>query len=150
MAEIQEFIAFHGLDKDLGHKIQQYVGYAFSVTKGINVEGLASQLPAHLQLEVYLQLHRSMVTQVSIFDGSTDEFYCAIVMKLVPSITIAGDYVFYKGERGERMYFIKRGRAQVRVEGTIVHTFNDSGYFGELHTHHYHVLCLAQCDHCFH
>lgn len=75
MAEIQEFIEFHGLPKDLGHKIQQYVGYAFSVTKGINVEGVASQLPAHLQLEVYLQLHRAMVMQVHAYHphGHTHE-----------------------------------------------------------------------------
>ena len=51
--------------------------YAFSVTKGINVDAIASQLPPHLQLEVYLHLNRQMVMQGSIFEGCSDDFYRA-------------------------------------------------------------------------
>ena len=42
MAEIDEFTRFHGLSRDLAHKIHRYVDYAFSVTKGINVSEQAS------------------------------------------------------------------------------------------------------------
>ena len=65
-AEIDEFILFHGLSKDLGKTIHRNVEYAFQVTKGINVDAIASRLPPHLQLEVHLQLHRQIVLQVSI------------------------------------------------------------------------------------
>eukprot|EP00966_Prymnesium_polylepis_P264903 6119803-Prymnesium_polylepis.1 len=35
-----------------------------------------------------------------------------------------GDYVFYEGESGERMYFIKYGKLQVLVNDKVVHAFN--------------------------
>ncbi len=130
--QIDEFINFHSLPPPLGQRIRKYVDFAFSVTKGINVDAVASQLPPHLMLDVYLQLNREMVKKVSIFDGCSDDFYHAVVMKLQPAICTAGDYVFYRGESGERMYFIKRGRVQVMHGETVVHTFLDDGYFGEI------------------
>ncbi len=132
MAEIDEFVRFHNLSPELGKRIRRYVDFAFSVTKGINVDTVASQLPPHLMLDVYLQLNRQMVCQVSIFNGCSDDFYHAVVMKLQPAICTAGDYVFYRGEVGERMYFVKRGRIQVIINDHVVHTFVDTGYFGEI------------------
>ena len=123
MAEIDEFVRFHNLSGELGTRIRKYVDFAFSVTKGINVDAVASQLPPHLMLDVYLQLNRQMVRQVPIFEGCSDDFYYAVVMKMQPSICTAGDFVFYRGEVGERMYFIKQGQVQVIVKGKVVHTF---------------------------
>ena len=94
VAEIQEFLRFHGVSRELSVKIQKYVDYAFDVTNGIHVEAIASHLPPHLQLEVYLHLNRQMVMQVSLFQECDDEFHRAVVMKLKPLICIAGDYVF--------------------------------------------------------
>ena len=34
-------------------------------------------------------------------------------MKLVPAICIGGDHLFYEGDPGDRMYFVKRGLLQV-------------------------------------
>eukprot|EP00966_Prymnesium_polylepis_P130458 3017451-Prymnesium_polylepis.1 len=92
----------------------------------------ASQLPPHLQLEVYLQLYRGMVQQVEIFGRCPDDFHRAVVMKMQSSICTANDYVFYEGESGERMYFIKWGKLEVLIRKISVHTFNNSGYFGEI------------------
>ena len=30
------------------------------------------------------------------------------------------------------MYFIRKGRVQVLLNGAVVHSFDDSGYFGEI------------------
>jgi hypothetical protein len=49
----------------------------------------ASQLPPHLQLDVYLQLYRGMVQQVNIFKACPDDFHRAVVMKLQNSICTA-------------------------------------------------------------
>ena len=80
---------FHGVPHELATKIHKYVDYAFAVTKGINVESIAGQLPPHLQLEVYLHLNRQMVMQVSLFHGCDDDFYRALVMKLPATATEA-------------------------------------------------------------
>ena len=64
MDELSEFARFHNLPPSLRVKIHNYVDFAFSVTKGINVESISAQLPAHLQLEIHLQLNKKMVQQV--------------------------------------------------------------------------------------
>ena len=79
-------------------KIRNYIDFTFSVTHGINIETIASQLPNHLQLELYSNLNRRMVEQVKLFVGCPRDFFQAIVMKLVPCICVAGDYVFCEGE----------------------------------------------------
>ena len=107
MDEINEFVRFHNLPPSLQHKIRSYVEFAFSVTKGINVESISQQLPSHLQLEIHLHLNKKMVEQVKIFNGCPKDFFKALVMKLQPCICVAGDHVFKFGEKSDRMYFVK-------------------------------------------
>ena len=57
------FARFHSIPPIMQQKIKQYVDYTFSVTKGLNIETIASQLPSHLQLELYSQLNKRMVEQ---------------------------------------------------------------------------------------
>ena len=132
MEELEEFAKFHRLSPQLRIKIRNYVDFQWSVTKGINVDTIASGLPAHLQVEMRLQLNKRLVEQVSIFVGCPREFFEALVSKLQPCICIAGDFVFYEGEIGSRMYFVKRGVAQVGKGATILATFNEGDYFGEV------------------
>merc|ERR1712167_346419 len=97
----------------LRRKIRNYLEFAFSVTKGFSVESMVSQLPAHLQLEVHLELNKKLVEKVHIFSGCRHDFFDALVIKLQPCICVAGVYVFYDGEPGNKMYFIKHGMAEV-------------------------------------
>ena len=50
MDELTEFARFHNLPPSLRTKIHNYVDFAFSVTKGINVDSISAQLPAPLQV----------------------------------------------------------------------------------------------------
>jgi len=130
--QINEFSKFHSLSPVLMDNIHKYVSFSFAVTNGLNADAIAAQLPPHLQLDVYMELYCGMVQQVGIFKNCPDNFHRAIVMKLQNSICTAGDYVFYEGEMGERMYFIKYGTLRVLVSNVEVHTFVNSGYFGEI------------------
>ena len=132
MEELQEFAKFHRLSPQLRNKIRNYVDFQWSVTKGINVDTIAAGLPAHLQIEMRLQLNKRLVEQVSIFVGCPREFFEALVSKLQPCICVAGDFVFYESEIGSRMYFIKRGVAQVGKGDTVFATFREGDYFGEV------------------
>ena len=132
MEEIHEFAKFHRLSPVLRSKIRNYVDFQWSVTKGINVDTIAAGLPAHLQVEMRLQLNKRLVEQVSIFAGCPREFFEALVSKLQPCICVAGDFVFYESEIGSRMYFIKRGVAQVGKGDTVFATFKEGDYFGEV------------------
>ena len=130
---VVRFARFHRLPPQLRASIRQYVDFAFAVTKGINVEAIAQQLPANLQLEIHLHLNKKMVEQVKIFNGCPKDFFKALVMKLSPCICVAGDFVFRYGEKGDRMYFVKRGMAEVlNREGKGIYTFKEGEYFGEI------------------
>ena len=129
--EINEFARFHRLPKSVTKQIRAYVDFAFAVTKGINVDALAHQLPANLQLEIHIHLNKKMVEQVRIFTGFPKDFFNVLVTKLQPCICISGDHVFYAGDVGKRMYFVKRGAVEVRLNDTVIKTLNEGDYFGE-------------------
>ena len=97
----------------LSHFAVPYLEFAFSVTKGISVDSIVAQLPAHLQLEVHLELNKKLVEQVHIFAGCDRDFFDALVIKLQPCICTSGVYVFYDGEADNKMYFVKHGMAEV-------------------------------------
>ena len=102
------------------------------MTKGINVDAISHQLPANLQLEIHIHLNKKMVEQVRIFTGCPKDFFNVLVTKLAPCICIAGDYVFYAGDTGKRMYFVKRGALEVVVAERVMKTLNEGDYFGEM------------------
>lgn len=132
MDEISEFASFHNLPIVLRKRIHKYLEFTFSVTKGISVESIVAQLPAHLQLEVHLELNKKLVEQVHIFNGCDQDFFDALVIKLQPCICVSGVFVFYDGEAGNKMYFVKHGMAEVLKNCKVVYTFKEGDYFGEI------------------
>ena len=48
----------------LSKKLREYNNFMFNVSRGFNVEEIASALPLHLQQEVFLHLHEHLVRQV--------------------------------------------------------------------------------------
>ena len=64
MQEMNEFFRFHSVPPSLQKRIKDYMEFSFSVTRGIDVEAIHSQLPAQLQLEVSVYLNTCMLEQV--------------------------------------------------------------------------------------
>ena len=62
--KINEFARFHRLPNSLSKKLREYNNFMFNVSRGFNVEEIASALPLHLQQEVFLHLHEHLVRQV--------------------------------------------------------------------------------------
>ena len=73
-----------------------------------------------------------MACKLLISNYSLQDFFSALVMKLQPCICVSGDYVFYDGEYGTKMYFVKKGEAHVIKDTMVVAKFRDTGYFGEV------------------
>ena len=94
----------------------------------MNVEAIVAQLPAHLQLEVHLELNKKLVLQVHMFAGCAREFFDALVIKLQPCICVAGDYVFYDGEVGNKKVYDPRSylkKAEQAMSERVVEACND-------------------------
>ena len=131
MGEMTEFVRFHNLPGELAKRVIGYVDFSFSVTNGIDVEQLSMQLPVHLQLEIQLAINQKMVEQVKAFEGSPKSFFEQLVMKLQPCTCLCGDTIFYQGEEGDRMYFVKRGMLHSRRRGLVHTVLQDGDHFGE-------------------
>ena len=55
------------------------------------------------------------------------------MVKLQPNICVTGDYVICTGEKGNRMYFIRRGVAEVLANlNRVINTLREGDYFGEI------------------
>ena len=133
IGDLKEFAAFHRLSPSLRQKIYNYVDFQWSVTNGIDVDKIAAGLPPHLQLEMKVQLNKTLVEKVTLFVGCPRAFFEALVCKLQPCICVQGDYVFYKGEFGTNMYFLRRGLAEVlTAESVVLATLREGDYFGEM------------------
>jgi CRP-like cAMP-binding protein len=132
MAEMNEFFNYHTIPKELQKRVRNYVEFQFSVTKGIDVEGFNNELPAHLQLELFLHLNRKMVEQVPLFKGMPSTFIKSIVMKLRPAVCIAGDHLFCAGDPMDAMYFVKRGYLHVIRNRRVLRSVREGSFLGEL------------------
>lgn len=82
-------------------------------------------------------INREVLEKVPLFAGinaaTKSVFLGKAAMLLEPLQAAAGDPIVRKGERGEAMYFIIRGR--VRVDdgaGRVLTEIDEGGYFGEL------------------
>ena len=62
------------------------------------------------------RIRKKFVASVPMFQGQSDEFVGVLATYLRKRTFRAGEFVFYKGEIGDSMYFIKSGSADVLLE----------------------------------
>ena len=62
------------------------------------------------------RIRKKFVSSVPMFHGQSDEFVGVLATYLRKRTFRAGEFVFYKGEIGDSMYFIKSGSADVLLE----------------------------------
>jgi glucose-6-phosphate 1-dehydrogenase len=78
-------------------------------------------------------INREVLEQVPLFHGSGPVFLQNLAMMLKPVVYSAGDFIFKKGDMGNEMYFICRGKVEVLDgEGKTLSTLYDGDYFGEI------------------
>src|SRR5690606_31124081 len=66
--------------------------------------------------------------------GVTKTFISAVVMNLVPRVTLPGAKIVTRGEIGREMYFISSGTVEVigQDDETVVATLVPGNFFGEI------------------
>lgn len=74
------------------------------------------ELSNNLRSEVLLYLRMDMITNVPFFQQCSPEVVHELVLKLNLEVYMAKDYVVVRGEIGNHMYFIQKGRCEVTAE----------------------------------
>lgn len=96
-------------------------------------EDLVGYLPYGLREEViYMSCRDLLVNMFSEFKSENLIRQLACVLKSV--IFLPGDYIIYKGDVGEEMYFIAEGSVYIlsHDKQTVIVTLNKGAYFGEI------------------
>ena len=76
---------------------------------------------------------RDVLEKVPLFQGGGPIFLQNLAMMLKPVVYSAGDFIIKKGDIGNEMYFICRGKVEVLDgEGKVLSTLYDGDFFGEL------------------
>jgi CRP-like cAMP-binding protein len=92
------------------------------------------ELPMSLRTELSLFINQDLIQKVKFFQLTDPSFILAISLLLKPRLSMAGDFVIYRGEIATIMYFIKKGFVEIIAsdERTIVAYLGEGSYFGEI------------------
>jgi len=134
MEKIQTFMQYRDVPGDLQDNIRTYYDYLWNNRRGFDESTVLDELPSSLKLQVALHLNRDIIEKVPMFKGAPDDLIRQIVLNLKPVLYTPGDYIFRKGEMGDQMYFISRGKVEIVSEdgATVFATLSDGSFFGEI------------------
>ncbi len=134
MEKIQTFMQYRDVPGDLQDSIRTYYDYLWNNRRGFDESAVLDELPSSLKVQVALHLNKDIIEKVPMFRGAPDEFIRQIVLNLKPVLYTPGDFIFRKGEIGDQMYFISRGRVEIVSEDgqTVFATLGDGSFFGEI------------------
>lgn len=134
MEKIQTFMQYREVPDELQDNVRTYYDYLWNNRRGFDESAVLDELPSSLKLQVALHLNRDIIEKVPMFNGAPDDLIRQIVLNLKPVLYTPGDYIFRKGEMGDQMYFISRGKVEIVSEDgkTVFATLSDGSFFGEI------------------
>ncbi|HRP67972.1 MAG TPA: ion transporter [Turneriella sp.] len=134
MEKIQTFMEYREVPDELQESIRTYYDYLWNNRRGFDESSVLDELPASLKLQVAMHLNRDIIEKVPMFSNAPQELIQEIVVSLKPMLYTPGDYICRKGEMGDEMYFISRGRVEIVSEdgATVYATLSDGSFFGEI------------------
>ncbi|MCX7633175.1 MAG: ion transporter [Turneriella sp.] len=134
LEKLQTFMDYRDIPQELQENVRAYYEYLWNNRRGFDESAVLSELPQSLRLRIALHLNREIIEKVPMFRGAPEELIRQIVLHLKPVLFTPGDYIFRKGEMGDRMYFISKGRVEIVSDdgGTVYATLSDGAFFGEI------------------
>jgi CRP-like cAMP-binding protein len=136
MHNIQEFMSTCKLDQAQQRRVEQYFAYEYQQKYNSNLlmyVDLVKYLPYGLREEVMYQSFKELLT--SMFqEYKSENLIRQLACVLESQIFLPGDYIIYKGDSGDEMYFIAEGSVFVLSEDkqNVTNKLGKGGYFGEI------------------
>ena len=132
--QVLVFMKNRGIPPDIQNRVISYFNYLWESGMGQDEFTILSELPPSLRLELTLHLNRRIIQKVPIFAGASDAFVRELVSGLRPIVFTPGDDIIRRGELGDEMFFINRGRVVVLAvnERDVVAELSDGNFFGEM------------------
>lgn len=95
---------------------------------------ILEEMPNSLKSELSLFINSEIIQKVNFFQFAEPSFILMLSKSLRPELSLAENYIIYKGEVADRMYFIKSGIVSVisTDNKTIIAYMSEGTYFGEI------------------
>jgi voltage-gated potassium channel len=131
---VRRFMVERDVPDDIQERVRAYYSYLWETKMGQEEATVLGDLPPSLRAEIALFLNRRIVERVPLFADAPPEFAQALVSRMSHAMFTPGDPILHKGEAGDEMYFINRGRVEVMApdEEEVVAILSDGDYFGEM------------------
>ena len=138
MAEVNAYIRFRSLDKDLAIKIREHYRRQHERQGvGFKENRILTTLSKNLRMEVADHLNTKILSGVPFLRGARPEVITAVVMRLRPQIAATHEAICEAGELARELYILTRGTAEVWSaplvdEPQLLATLEDGSFFGEI------------------
>lgn len=130
---VETYMRYNNLTPQLRTQIRSYYRYIWETHRGYDDSEVLNELPGPLRAGIALELNRSVLDQVPIFSGASQDVLEDIVMQLKPKVCVPGEKIFHHNEPGDAMYFIHTGAVEIVDSGQkVLATLNPGSFFGEM------------------
>lgn len=128
------FMKNRAIPPSIQQRVIDYFSYLWESGMGQDEFTILNELPPSLRLDLTLHLNRQIIQKVPLFAEASDNFVRELVSGLRPVIFTPGDEIIRRGEMGEEMFFINRGKIQVLGPdgASVVAVLTDGQFFGEV------------------
>jgi CRP-like cAMP-binding protein len=107
--QMDQFANQYRLPADLTRRINTYLEHAWSLRTGFDPNEALQMIPHELRSIITLQIAGDMMRKLPMFAGCHDSFIRLLAGELLFECYPAGEFLFYKGQVGSKMFFVVRG-----------------------------------------
>ena len=121
----------------LTRRIIDFFEYKTSSTRSIMSLHALEELPYQLQVMLYIQLHKGLITRCPIFQPLPELAVMEMMRRLKPEVYPPATLIIQEGTVSHRLYFISEGVVDVwhnfesPTQRTKISTLTKNGFFGE-------------------
>lgn len=129
----QEYFQYCQLPRTLRQRIIAYLNHKYYTRKMFNEMVLLDGLPYGLRTDVQMFLCEELVSNVPIFKACRQVVVRALVTNMIREAFCPGDWIFFRGEPVDNLYFILKGMIQIETDdGTVLSMLSTGSHFGEI------------------
>ncbi|BAS77937.1 Os02g0255000, partial [Oryza sativa Japonica Group] len=110
--DTEQWMAHRLLPDNLKERILRHEQYRWQETRGVDEEGLLSNLPKNLRREIKRHLCLSLLMRVPMFENMDEKLLDAMCDRLKPMLYTEGSCIIREGDPVNEMLFIMRGNLE--------------------------------------
>jgi voltage-gated potassium channel len=131
---LSSLVKYRNLPKDLTGRIRQYFVYIWKQRLGNNENHFLDKLPDGLKLETLTFLKQDVIKSLELFRDADKEFVTELAENLKELVITPGEFLFYEGDIGKRVFFVIKGELLVITENNtkVIAKVKKNDFFGEM------------------